>query len=165
MLLPLPSAAATADGIRNLIRHSTPRPAQTAAFENSRGQSVTLEAFRGGFTLVNFWATWCAPCREEMPHLDRLQAQMKAEGLYVLAVAQERSAVERLQSFYNEQNLRNLAIYRDPFLRLGRAYGVTGLPVTILLNPKGEEIARLIGPADWASQEAVRALRELMRRP
>lgn len=164
------SGAAGAAGLENLIVHPTPKPpasARAATFEDEKGQTLSLEAFQRqnprAYVLVNFWATWCAPCREEMPSLDRLARAMEREGLIVLAIAQERASAETLRRFYDEVKLTKLAIFRDPFLRVGRGMGATGLPVTVLLNPQGQEVARLLGPADWASPAAQTRLRALMK--
>lgn len=113
-----------------------------------------LSDYRGKLLVVNFWATWCAPCREEMPSLDRLQAEMGDEDFAVLTVAAGRNPLPAIESFYAETGLENLPILRDPTQQLSRAMGVLGLPVTVIIDREGNEIGRLIGGAAWDGPEA-----------
>ena len=106
-----------------------------------------LAEFRGKWVVLNFWATWCAPCLEEMPSLDRLQAAMP--GLVVLAVATGPNPKPAIERFVAEVGLQAVTIWRDPQSALARGMGVLGLPVTVILSPEGEEVARMIGGAAW----------------
>ena len=110
--------------------------------------------------LVDFWATWCAPCRQEMPSLDRLQAAMPE--IAVVPVATGRNAVAGIERFFSEVGIANLPILRDPKSELARGMGVMGLPVTVILNPEGQEVARLIGDAGWDSDSAKAILAALV---
>jgi thiol-disulfide isomerase/thioredoxin len=112
----------------------------------------SLAEYKGKWVVLNFWATWCAPCRAEMPSLDRLQAAHPE--LAVVPVATGRNAVEQITRFYDEAGVKNLPVLRDPKSGLARAMGVLGLPVTIILDPEGREVARLIGDAEWDSEDA-----------
>lgn len=107
----------------------------------------------GKWTVMNFWATWCAPCRKEMPSLDRLQAARP--DLAVVTVASGRNPVPAIQRFFDEAGIENLPVFRDPDMRLSRQVGVVGLPVTLILNPGGEIVGRLTGDADWDTPEAL----------
>lgn len=119
----------------------------------------SMAEFRGRWVVLNFWATWCAPCRVEMPSLARLQVAMP--DLAVVPVATGRNSVTGIKKFFAEAAVTGLPILRDPNSEMARSMGVLGLPVTILVDPEGREIARLIGDAEWDAPEALAALRQL----
>lgn len=119
----------------------------------------SMAEYRGKWVVMNFWATWCAPCRKEMPSLDRLQAAMP--DIAVVPVATGRNDVAQIAKFYTQAEVANLPVLRDPKSGLAHAMGVMGLPVTILLNPEGQEVARLIGDAEWDSPDAIAVLQAL----
>jgi thiol-disulfide isomerase/thioredoxin len=119
-----------------------------------------MSEWQGQWVVLNFWATWCAPCRHEMPSLDRLQAAMPA--IAVLPVATGRNSVEAIAKFYGEAGVTALPVLRDPKSELARSMGVLGLPVTVILNPEGREVARLIGDAEWDSASAQAVLGALV---
>jgi thiol-disulfide isomerase/thioredoxin len=123
-------------------------------------QPQSLDDLKGKWVVLNFWATWCAPCRHEMPSLDRLQTAMP--DLIVLPVATGRNSVEGITSFYAEAGVFNLPVVRDPKSELARNMAVLGLPVTVIINPQGQEVARLIGDAEWDSADAQTILAAMM---
>jgi len=117
---------------------------------------VTLSALKGQVLLVNLWAEWCAPCIEEMPTLDRLQAKLGGEDFRVLPISLDKSPVEKAQATLEEFGGTHLATLADPDMALMAELGVTGLPSTILIDRQGHELGRVIGPAEWDSREARR---------
>lgn len=119
----------------------------------------SMAEYKGKWVVLNFWATWCAPCRKEMPSLDRLQAAMPE--IAVVPVATGRNDVAQIAKFYTQAEVANLPVLRDPKSGLAHAMGVMGLPVTVILNPEGQEVARLIGDAEWDSPDAIAVLRAL----
>jgi thiol-disulfide isomerase/thioredoxin len=119
----------------------------------------TLAEYQGKWVVLNFWATWCAPCRAEMPSLDRLQVAMP--DIAVVPVATGRNAVAQIEKFYTEAGVVNLPVLRDPKSELARGMGVLGLPVTVILDPQGREVARLIGDAEWDSPAALTVLKAI----
>lgn len=125
-----------------------------AAFTTADGREARLSDFRGQPMLVNFWATWCAPCREEMPSLDRLQAAFADTPFKVMTIATGRSPAPAIDRFFAETGVSHLPRHRDPDMRLARAMGVLGLPVSVVIDAEGREVGRLIGDADWSSPEA-----------
>lgn len=154
-------AAALREGdMQKLALHEAPVPVPEAALVTLDDQPASLSDYRGKWVVMNFWATWCAPCRAEMPSLDRLQAAMP--GLAVVPVATGRNDPAAIERFYDEAAVANLPILRDPKSGLSRAMGVMGLPVTVILNPEGQEVARLIGDAEWDSASAQAVLAALM---
>mgnify|MGYP000892155637 FL=1 len=139
------------------------QPMTALDFLGPDGQPRTLEAFRGRVTLINLWATWCVPCREEMPALDRLQAKLGSSDFEVVAINVDTARLERAKDFLKEIGVANLAFYSDPkadvFYRLRTAGKVVGLPTTFLIGRDGCEIAAMAGPADWSSDDAMAMIR------
>ena len=123
---------------------------------------LTLDDFSGRVTLVNFWATWCAPCRKEMPSLELLSNQLSGDNFQVLTIATMRSSKEAIEDFFNSNNILDLPKYRDPKGKLARASGVAALPLTILLDRTGHEIGRLIGDADWSQVETIEFIKKVI---
>ncbi|WP_375174489.1 TlpA disulfide reductase family protein [Pseudooceanicola sp.] len=152
---------ATAEGIadlrdgdmKKLVVHSEPKSFSTAEFEGPEGKT-SLAAYQGKVVLVNFWALWCAPCREEMPTLETLAQDYSDRGLAVVTVATGPNAPPAIDKFFEDIGVSTLPKYRDPRAALGRAAGVLGLPVSVILDREGQEIARLTGTADWSSDSA-----------
>jgi thiol-disulfide isomerase/thioredoxin len=130
------------------------------AIQDADGADHSLSQWQGQWVVLNFWATWCAPCRHEMPSLDRLQSAMPE--LAVLPVATGRNSVDGIERFYAEAGVTNLPVLLDPKSQLARNMAVMGLPVTVIVNPEGQEVARLIGDAAWDSPEAKAILAAMM---
>jgi thiol-disulfide isomerase/thioredoxin len=105
--------------------------------------------------LVNFWATWCAPCIRELPSLDRLQKRLKHSGVKIIALSLDRGGVEAVTEFYAENGIHNLEVYVDPTMAAQQAFDIPGLPTTVLIDREGRDRGRLIGPADWDGDGAV----------
>lgn len=135
-----------------------PAPMKSLAFRNANDEAVTLESFRGKAILLNLWATWCAPCKHEMPALDRLQGELGGADFEVVAVNIDTRNFEKPKQFYAEANIEKLAFYADPqakiFQELKSAGKAFGMPTTLLIDKAGCELARLAGPAEWSSPEA-----------
>ena len=115
---------------------------------------TTLAASNGKVRLVNFWATWCAPCRKEKPTLDALERELGGPDFGVIAIATGRNSPEAIDAFNAEAGIAALRTYLDPKGELAAAMNVPGLPVTVVLNRAGQEVARLLGGADWTSESA-----------
>ena len=137
----------------------TPRPLPELRFLDGVGKETTLAAFRGKAVLLNLWATWCVPCREEMPTLDRLQAELGGPGFEVVALSIDRAGLDVVRRFYAEIGVRHLAMYIDGSGEAARELNVLGLPTTLLVDREGREFKRLIGPAEWDAPEMVAFIR------
>jgi thiol-disulfide isomerase/thioredoxin len=135
-----------------------PAPLPDVRFVNGKGEDVSLKSLAGKVVLLNLWATWCAPCREEMPALDRLQQALGSDKFQVVALAVDKAGVEGARKFLKENKVEDLEIFADPTARVGAELKVIGMPTTILIDTQGREIGRLIGPAAWDSPEAKRLI-------
>lgn len=133
------------------------------SFENAAGKPVKLDNFHGRTVLLNLWATWCVPCRREMPTLDALEAKMGGPAFQVVAVNIDTRNPERPRNFLKQIGVKDLTFYADPSAKafqdlkdIGRAFG---MPTTMLIDPHGCEIGTIAGPADWASNDAVKLIK------
>ncbi|MDG2270567.1 MAG: TlpA disulfide reductase family protein [Alphaproteobacteria bacterium] len=146
-----------ADGSRiiNLIVHPKPRVAPDIKFVDTDGKILTLRDFRGQYTAVHFWATWCFPCRGEMPTVDHLQNEVGLDKITILPLSLDRHGPTQLTNFYGEFNIQHLPIYIDEGMESARTMRVNGIPATIFIDPQGREVARVLGDRDWSTPEAV----------
>jgi thiol-disulfide isomerase/thioredoxin len=123
------------------------------------GQVRSLADFNGKVVVLNLWATWCVPCRKEMPALDRLQASLGGADFAVVPLSIDRGGRETVAKFYAEIGIRKLPVYTDASGEAVHALGAVGLPTTLVLDRAGEEIARIIGPADWDAPKVAEILK------
>lgn len=159
------SAETAADtGLDKLQVHDQPREVPDFSFIDGDGETRTLADWSGKLRLVNIWATWCAPCKEEMPALSRLQDKLGGADFAVLPISVDRGGIAKPQSFLEEIGAENLPVLLDETARLNFKLDVLGLPATLIIDGKGREIARMIGPAEWDSPGAIARLREFMAR-
>lgn len=137
-----------------------PGPLPAFVFADSQGNSASLNDFRGRPVLLNLWATWCGPCVQEMPSLDRLQSLLADKNLVVVALDQERDSADRTTSFFKRYNIKNLSVYSDPSGgRISTLLRAHGLPISILINPDGTMNGFVSGGTDWSSPDMVAFLR------
>ena len=146
----------------NFVKHEAPQPIPAIQFEDVHGRSRSLADFRGRVVLLNIWATWCAPCRREMPALDKLQSILGGPDFEVVALSIDRSGVEVVRKFYADVGIRNLAIYMDTSGKSSRELGVVGVPSTLFVGRDGMELGRLIGPAEWDAPEIIEFLKRTL---
>jgi thiol-disulfide isomerase/thioredoxin len=147
--------------MRKLVLQESPVEVSQAAFLGDEEAETTLQDLAGEVVVLNFWATWCAPCREEMPTLAKLQEELGDEGVRVATIATGRNDPVEVDRFLTEVGADALPRWRDPRQALAREMGVLGLPVTVILNREGQEVARLTGDADWSSESSLAILRAL----
>lgn len=144
-----------AEGIDNVFQPSaTPKPVPSFVFEDETGTQHALSDYRGKFILLNVWATWCPPCAEEMPALDALQAHFDARRLVVIPLS-ENANDGIVNAFYRTHNIKHLPIALDSAARATTAFSLRGLPVTLLIDRAGNEIARAEGSVDWRNEKTL----------
>lgn len=144
--------------------HDTPRELLEVRFADGSGKQLSLADFRGKLVLLNLWATWCGPCREEMPTLDRLQAALGGADFEVVALSIDRAGMGVVDAFYAEIGVKSLARYIDESGKSAQQLNAVGLPTTLLLDRGGREIARHVGPAEWDTPEMVAFFRQRLSR-
>lgn len=141
--------------MRKLVFVEDPQPVSDAPFNlEDGGGEGRLSDYRGKWVLLNFWATWCAPCRKEMPMLAELQTEFGGETFEVVTLATGRNSPQGIVRFFEETGITNLPRHQDPKQNVAKEMGVFGLPITVIIDPEGREVARLRGDADWASDNA-----------
>jgi thiol-disulfide isomerase/thioredoxin len=161
LLMPLLPTAYAA-GRERFILHEAPRELPALAFTDTNGQQRALAEFRGKVVLLNIWATWCGPCRREMPALDRVQTKLGGPDFEVAALSIDRAGSEAVKKFYAETGVRNLGLYVDTSGSAARQLNAIGLPITVLIDREGRERGRLIGPAEWDTPEMITFLRHIV---
>lgn len=157
---PAKSAAhALATGaMTTFVFKAQPEPLPDIRFLGGNGAETSLAGLKGKVVLLNVWATWCAPCREEMPGLDKLQAALGSDKFEVVALAVDKGGVAAARKFLTDIKAEKLAVYADPTAKEGTRLKVIGMPTSILIDAEGREIGRLIGPAQWDSADARRLI-------
>jgi thiol-disulfide isomerase/thioredoxin len=143
-----------------LLRH--PRPAPDIAVADGQGRLRMLDSFRGHYLLVNLWATWCSPCVRELPALAALKTALKGQGLAIVAVNVGHADPKTIRAFLTAHGAEGLGVWRDPAHAFIRSFDAYGLPTSILIDPAGREIARVIGTASWDAPSAISYFRHLL---
>ena len=133
--------------------HPQPKALKEFKFVSGDLKAASLADFRGKLVLLNIWATWCGPCREEMPTLDRLQAKLGGPDFEVVALSIDQGGVPVVKDFYEELGLKALRIFVDPSVTAPVALNALGVPTTLLINREGQEMGRYTGPAEWDSPQ------------
>ncbi len=137
------------------IRHAEPQSVPDIVFADPDGRTRHLSEWRGKVVLLNLWATWCAPCKSEMPSLDRLQAELGGDSFTVLALSTDRTGPKEPAAFFAREGIAHLKPFNDDTAEANIGLKAPGLPLTVVLNKDGKEVARLVGPADWDSPATI----------
>ncbi len=150
---------------KNLVMHAAPKQIAVIEFQDDDGRTRSVADFRGKVVLLNIWATWCGPCRKEMPALDRLQAVLGGSDFEVVPLSIDRTGVAAVRGFYAEVGVRHLATYADASGSVTRKLDTLGVPTTVLIDRDGREIGRLTGPAEWDAPAMIEFMRGIIAQP
>ena len=170
--LPLSAASAAnlkeldtrADGSRvlNMIVHDTPRAVPAFGFVDVDGNRHGLDEFRGKIVALHFWATWCIPCRAELPTVDALQGELGGPHFAVVPSSVDRDGAALVRQYYDDHGIEHLTVYIDEGMDAARAMLVNGIPYTILIDREGREIARILGDRNWMEPDVLALMRKLI---
>ncbi len=141
--------------IKNLIINKEYKKYDSLTFLNAKNQKINLNSYKGNLIILNFWATWCAPCREEMPSLDALLNNDRLNNLKIFPINVGKDNLEKSESFFKDLDIKNLEIYFDSPSTLAKKLSLRGIPTSIILNKEGEEFARIIGSIDFEDKKFV----------
>ena len=145
--------------IKNLVLIKNPKVYEDVVFKDINQINVDLDDFKGKLILLNFWATWCAPCKEEMPSLDNLQSNSNLSNLIIFPINIGQEDASKSKFFFKELNIENLDIYIDAPITLAKKFSLRGVPTTILINKQGKEFARIVGSIDFNNEEFINWLK------
>ena len=145
--------------IKNLVILKNPKIYEEVFFKDLNDYDVNLDDFKGKLLILNFWATWCAPCREEMPSLDDLQSNSNFDNLKIFPINIGQENFTKSDSFFKELGIQNLEIYFDAPITLAKKFSLRGVPTTILFNKEGKEFARIIGSIDFKDEKFINWLK------
>ena len=146
--------------IKNIVIHKDLKVYDNVIFLDKNEQKINIKEFNGNLILLNFWATWCEPCKEEMPSLDRLQSNKNLNNLKVFAINISQESVKKVDSFFRDLNIKNFEPYFDAPTTLAKTFSLRGVPTSILINKKGKEFARIIGSIDFDDKKFINWLKD-----
>lgn len=141
------------EAIMNLVIHKELKKYDSLTFLDDKNNQLDLNEFQGNLILLNFWATWCAPCKKEMPSLDMLIKNKDLDSLMIFPINIGKDSTEKALEFYEDLEIKNLKLYFDSPITLAKKFGLRGIPTSILFNKKGEEFARIIGSIDFQDEK------------
>ena len=145
--------------LKNLVLIKNPKFYEDIIFMDINQKNINLVDFKGKLIILNFWATWCAPCKEEMPSLDDLQSNTKLNNLKIFPINIGQEDVRKSEYFFKELDIKNLEIYFDAPITLAKKFSLRGVPTTIIFNKEGKEFARIIGSIDFKDEEFINWLK------
>ena len=144
--------------LNNIAINEIPKPISPLIFEDFSGNEINLKDYKGKLVIINFWATWCQPCKKEMPSLDRLYQNNNFQNLEIFAINVEETNIQKAKNFFVDLDIKKLEIFFDFNLNFVKEFKLRGVPTTVLINKKGEEFARIIGEVDFQNKKFVKWL-------
>ena len=144
--------------IKNLVIYDKMKKYDAITFLNTKNNELNLDDYKGNLVLLNFWATWCAPCKEEMPSLDQLQSNEKLNNLKIFPINIGQENLKKSQKFFEDLSIKNLEVYFISSINLPKKLQLRGIPTTILINKDGLEFARIIGSVDFKDEKFIKWL-------
>ena len=146
--------------LKNLVLHKNPKKLDNVVFKNIKNNHIKLSDFKNKLVIINFWATWCLPCREEMPSLDKLQINSNLKNLKIIPINIGREKLSKSTKFFEEYDIKNLEVYYDSSLTLPKKLLLRGIPTTLLINKEGEEFARVVGSINFEDENLINWLKK-----
>ncbi|MDC3165302.1 TlpA family protein disulfide reductase [Candidatus Pelagibacter sp.] len=141
--------------IKNIVIHKVPKTYNNVIFLDKKGQKVNINEFKGKILLLNFWATWCGPCKEEMPSLDKLQANPELDKIKIFAINIGKENLDKVNKFFLDLNIKSFQPYFDPPTTLAKTFSLRGVPTSILINKEGQEFARVMGSINFEDKNFI----------
>jgi len=145
--------------IKNIVIHKDPKVYDNVIFLDKNDKKLNIEEFRGNLILLNFWATWCEPCKEEMPSLNRLQVNKDLSNLKIFAINISQESKKKVDSFFKDFGIKNFDPYYDAPITLAKTFSLRGVPTTILINKDGKEFSRIFGSIDFDNKNFIEWLK------
>ena len=141
--------------IKNIVIHKIPKTYNNVIFLDKKDHKININDFKGKILILNFWATWCEPCKDEMPSLDSLQTNLGSNQLKIFAINVGKEKKEKVNKFFKDLNIKNFEPYFDPPTTLAKMFSLRGVPTSILINKEGQEFARIIGSIDFEDKNFI----------
>ena len=148
-------AAKELPDIKNIVIHKVPKTYDNVIFLDEKDQKINISNYKGNLLVLNFWATWCEPCKEEMPSLDKLQANKELDKIKIFAINIGKENLDKVNKFFIDLNIKNFEPYFDPPTTLAKMFSLRGIPTSILINKEGQEFARVIGSIDFGDKRFI----------
>ena len=147
-------------GIKNIVIHKIPKTYDNVIFLDKKDQKININEYKGNLLILNFWATWCEPCKEEMPSLDSLQVNPELDNIKIFAINIGKENLNKVNNFFVEFNIKNFEPYFDPPTTLAKKFSLRGIPTSILINKEGQEFARIIGSINFEDENFVKWIKK-----
>ena len=147
-------------GIKNIVIHKIPKTYDNVIFLDKNDQKININEYTGNLLILNFWATWCEPCKEEMPSLDRLQVNPELDNIKIFAINIGKEKLNKVNKFFVDFNIKNFEPYFDPPTTLAKKFSLRGIPTSILINKEGQEFARIIGSINFEDENFVKWIKK-----
>ena len=142
-------------GIKNIVIHKIPKTYDNVIFLDKNDQKININEYTGNLLILNFWATWCEPCKEEMPSLDKLQANPELDKIKIFPINIGKETLDKVNKFFVDFKIKNFETYFDQPTTLAKKFSLRGVPTSILINKEGEEFARIMGSIDFEDKNFV----------
>ena len=142
-------------GIKNIVIHKIPKIHDNVIFLDKNDQKININEYTGNLLILNFWATWCEPCKEEMPSLDKLQANPELDKIKIFAINIGKETLDKVNKFFEDLNIKNFEPYFDPPATLAKKFSLRGVPTSIIINKEGQEFARVLGSIDFEDKNFI----------
>ena len=154
------SLAEEVPGIKNIVIHKIPKTYDNVIFLNKNDKKIYIDDYKGNLLILNFWATWCEPCKEEMPSLDNLQQNSEIDNIKIFAINIGKENLDKVNKFFVDLKIKNFEPYFDPQITLAKKFVLRGVPTSILINKQGQEFARVIGSINFEDDNFIRWIKK-----